>query len=150
MNAAAKFCTVQQEVANLLSGRKLIGHALHNDLKVRLLFILFLLLLFWQFPKRYKSSGWLSLQVACFGNPVCCVFTVWLLLMCRCYYLVIRGKIRGIVFISGDSGGTSLSETLVSYVFRFSSCSILMDRYIHVVTWGSRKVCSVWLHNIWG
>eukprot|EP00246_Nothoceros_aenigmaticus_P005289 TRINITY_DN17220_c0_g1_i1.p1 TRINITY_DN17220_c0_g1~~TRINITY_DN17220_c0_g1_i1.p1 ORF type:complete len:177 (+),score=21.42 TRINITY_DN17220_c0_g1_i1:629-1159(+) len=34
LKTAEKFSTVQQEVANLISGRILVGHALHNDLKV--------------------------------------------------------------------------------------------------------------------
>jgi len=34
MTAAKDFMTVQKKVADLLKGRILVGHALHNDLKV--------------------------------------------------------------------------------------------------------------------
>ncbi|TVU06388.1 hypothetical protein EJB05_49600 [Eragrostis curvula] len=37
MNKAKEFWTVQKEVAELIKGRILVGHALHNDLKVLLL-----------------------------------------------------------------------------------------------------------------
>jgi len=34
VTAAKKFWVVQKEVAELIKGRILVGHALHNDLKV--------------------------------------------------------------------------------------------------------------------
>ena len=35
MHIAEKFSVVQKEVSDLLQGTVLVGHALHNDLKVR-------------------------------------------------------------------------------------------------------------------
>lgn len=37
---AKDFCTVQKKVAELIKGRVLVGHALHNDLKVCIILLL--------------------------------------------------------------------------------------------------------------
>lgn len=55
MSAAKDFPTVQKKVAELIEGRILVGHALHNDLKV-LLIKFFFLLVVWSINTRFLSK----------------------------------------------------------------------------------------------
>lgn len=53
--AAKDFPTVQNKVAELIKGRILVGHALHNDLKV-LLIKFFFWLVVWSMNVRFLSK----------------------------------------------------------------------------------------------
>lgn len=64
-SSAKDFRVVQKRVAEIVNGRILVGHALHNDLKVRYLdWLFFLLFIGWIFssvPMSFSSNGTSSL-----------------------------------------------------------------------------------------